>query len=53
MSLGLHFLSDLIARSQRQDKFFDLSASVVGMVKSTDPSAQICYMGAKLDQAVV
>lgn len=31
----------------------DLSASVVGMVKSTDHPAQIGFMRSKLDQAVV
>lgn len=40
-------------KNQRQHTFSDLSASAVGMVKSPDPPAQIGYMGAKLDQAVV
>lgn len=33
--------------------FPNVSVSVVGMVKSTDPPAQVGDMGAKLDKAVV
>jgi len=40
-------------KDQSQDMFSDLSASVVGVVKFTDPPAQIGYLGAVLDQAIL